>query len=239
MEKIVEVKNLDFYYGNEKIMDGINFYIEKGDYFGVVGPNGAGKSTLLKILLGILKPNKGEIKLFGKSFDTFKDWNKIGYVSQKSNSFNIKFPSTVEEIIYFTLKSINKEKKNLKEKAYRALDLVDMLEYKNSLIGNLSGGQQQRVFIARALATNPQLLFLDEPTVGIDYKSQEIFYNIMDKLNNLGVSICMISHDIGVIINRVNKVACIGNGNVYVHYKGEIEQIKRTLSNVYGQDIHF
>ncbi|OPJ56377.1 metal ABC transporter ATP-binding protein [Alkalithermobacter paradoxus] len=239
MKTILEVKNLNFSYGNYKVIDNVSFDINYGDYFGVVGPNGSGKTTLLKLMLGILTPSSGEIRFFGQRLKDLKERNKIGYVSQKANSFNVNFPATVEEIILFTLKSLYKNNYDIKQKTYEALSKVDMLNYKDRLIGDLSGGQQQRVFIARALATDPNILFLDEPTVGVDYKSQEDFYNIAEKLNSSGVSIFMVSHDVGVIINKVNKVACIGNGKVYIHPTDEIKGIENSLNKIYGKNIEF
>lgn len=236
---ILEVKGLDFSYGEESILENISFNIEEGDYFGVVGPNGCGKSTLLKILLGLLENQRGDIYIFGKKMNEFADWSKVGYVSQKSNSFNSNFPATVEEVIKHHLKNVISDKAEIKRRIDESLEMVNMGGYKKRHIGNLSGGQQQRVFIARALSTNPKILFLDEPTVGIDYKSQQEFYDIMDSLNKKGMSIFMVSHDIGIVMDRVNKVACMGNGKLHIHLNSQINEIEKHLKNIYGKEINF
>ncbi|WP_054871045.1 metal ABC transporter ATP-binding protein [Caloranaerobacter sp. TR13] len=224
MKAIVSIKSLFFGYREKMILEDINLDIYEGDYIGIVGPNGSGKSTLIKLMLNILKPVKGEIKLFDQDIKKFHDWDKVGYVAQKSNSFNKKFPATVEEVVASNLypkiglfKSI---KRNHLELVHNTLKIVNMEKYKSKLIGDLSGGQQQRVFIARALVNSPKVIFLDEPTVGIDIKSQEEFYKLLDKLNSeMKITIVMVTHDVGVISDRVKKVACIGNRKLIIHDK--------------------
>src|SRR5690554_6205411 len=205
MTRILEVKNVSFGYDRDLILENISLELNRGDYLGLIGPNGSAKSTLIKLILGILKPYRGSIKLFGEDIQSFKQWSRIGYVSQKATSFNKNFPATVEEILRVNLKSKDQSAVN------RALDIVRMGAYKKRLIGNLSGGQQQRVFIAKALISQPELLLLDEPTVGIDISSQELFYEILDRLNkNYQMTIILVSHDIGVITEKVNRIACMG-----------------------------
>ncbi|WP_427339354.1 metal ABC transporter ATP-binding protein [Caloranaerobacter sp. DY30410] len=242
METIISIKNLFFGYRDKMILEDINLDIYEGDYIGIVGPNGSGKSTLIKLMLNILKPVKGEIKLFGQDIKRFNKWDKIGYVAQKSNSFNKKFPATVEEVVAMNLypkiglfKSI---KRNHLELVHNALKIVNMEKYKNKLIGDLSGGQQQRVFIARALVNFPKVIFLDEPTVGIDIKSQEEFYKLLDKLNReMKITIVMVTHDVGVISNRVKKVACMGNGKLIVHDKNSKLSFQETIEKLYGNSV--
>src|SRR5260221_13221811 len=185
---IIELNNVAYSYGkNEPVINGITFAIHKGDYLGLIGPNGAGKSTLLKLILGILKPTSGHIRLFDTDIRKFKDWSKIGYISQQVTHIDPNFPMTVEEVVdmgRYPKKGLfrflnQKDHMIVKE----SLIHVGMLDYKKKLIGDLSGGQQQRVFIDRALAGEPEVIVLDEPTTGVDEKTQKQFYSLMQKLN--------------------------------------------------------
>ncbi|MFZ5966992.1 MAG: metal ABC transporter ATP-binding protein [Bacillota bacterium] len=239
MEKVVEIKDLSFGYDQNIVLEDISLYIYRGDYLGIVGPNGAAKSTLIKLILNILQPTKGSIELFGQEIKSFKDWGKIGYVSQKATSFNTGFPATVEEVIAANLYSqiglFKPVKKHHKERVREALSVVGMEAYQKRLIGNLSGGQQQKVFIARALVSQPEVIFLDEPTVGIDLKSQGEFYQLMKRLNEeLGITIVMVSHDIGAITENVSRVACMGDKKLSVHHQCCNVPFGEVLSKFYG-----
>ncbi|MBO9129619.1 metal ABC transporter ATP-binding protein [Bacillus sp. 165] len=244
MEHIIEIDNVSFRYENRNVLENINLSIPRGAFLGLVGPNGSGKSTLLKCILGILKPKEGTIHLFGTDIRKFKDWNKIGYVSQKANSFNSGFPATVFEVVSMGLVSkvglFRFLNKSHKQKVYKALQDVGMAEFMNRNIGELSGGQQQRVFIARALVSNPELLILDEPTVGVDAGNVENFYTMLAELNkNLNLTLLLVTHDIGTITDKVTHVACL---NKYLHFHGETETFQqleeRDLALVYGHHIH-
>lgn len=242
MEKVLEVKNVYFKYDEQFILEGACLDLYKGDYLGLIGPNGSAKSTLLKLILGILKPYKGEIQIFGQEIREFNSWEKVGYVSQKATSINRSFPATVEEILEAELKATNKKKKTSNRKKNidinKVLDIVKMGDYKKRLIGNLSGGQQQRVFIARALINQPELLILDEPTVGVDIASQELFYDIIGKLNiDFGMSIILVTHDIGVVTEKVNRVACMGNKKLYMDCSSSNAHVHDFIKEIYGEKI--
>lgn len=214
MEQIIKLKNVTFGYQDNIILNNINLDINKGDYVGIIGSNGVGKSTLLKLMLNEIKPLDGSVDIFGAPINEFKDWKKVGYVNQKANSFVSSFPATVQEVVAMNLsskiglfRSINKN--HLKE-VDRVLELVGMEENKHKLIGELSGGQQQKVFIARSLVNSPEILFLDEPTVGIDLHAQDEFYTLLSQLNKrLNLTIVMISHDISIIKHEVKKLVCL------------------------------
>jgi len=196
---IISLQNIEFGYGNEKVLDGLNTEIVQGDFVGLVGHNGSGKSTLLKIILGVLRPQKGTVKLFGTPIEKFTDWEKIGYIPQKAGLAVSHVPITVEEVV--------KMEKVEEREVDEALASVDMLIFKKKLLRELSGGQQQRVFIARALVKKPQLLILDEPTVGVDIKTQEKFYTLMQKLNHtLHLTLLLVSHDLHTISHQVHCV---------------------------------
>ncbi|PRX30995.1 zinc transport system ATP-binding protein [Orenia metallireducens] len=230
MKEIIKVKNLSFNYEDEYILKNINITINKGDFIAFIGPNGSGKSTFLKLLIGDLKTNSGEVKLLDKNIKTFKEWDKVGYISQKVRDFNSSFPATVKEIVgaalYQEMGWFKILTKRLEQRIDKVLKLVDMSDYKYRKIGELSGGQQQRVFIARTLITNPEIIFLDEPLVGVDLKSQDEFYNLLTKLNrDLGITIVMISHDIYMISDQANKIFCFGNKSIFVHQAKEFDYV--------------
>lgn len=219
-KNIIEVDNVSFSYGDSLVLKNITLTIHQGDYLGIIGPNGSGKSTLLKLMVGLLKPNSGEIKLFGQNINNFKDWHKIGYVSQKAVGFDQLFPATIKEVVEMgrygkkgLIKHLNKKDDEIIKKS---LEQVEMWNYKDRLIGDLSGGQQQRVFIARALAAEPEVIFLDEPTVGVDIKTQEQFYALLKKLNReLNLTLIMISHDLEVMTKETTELACVNQSLIY------------------------
>src|SRR5690625_729170 len=171
-EKVISIENVSFQFDQRVVLEDVSLTVSKGEFLGLIGPNGSGKSTLLKIILGILQPYSGKVSLFGEQVKYFRDWDKIGFVSQKANSFNTGFPATVFEVVSMGLfgkiglfRFLNRSHK---QKVLDIIEQVGMEDYTNCNIGELSGGQQQRVFIARALVSNPKLLILDEPTVGVD-----------------------------------------------------------------------
>ncbi|GBF10278.1 metal ABC transporter ATP-binding protein [Tepidibacillus sp. HK-1] len=241
-EPIIEVKELSFRYGEQHVLKHVNLKVMEGDFVGLVGPNGSGKSTLLKIILGLLEPTSGEVKLFGMPIKTFKDWPKIGYVSQKANSFNRGFPATVEEIVETGLygkvglfKRLTRQDKN---KVMEALEQVGLEEYAKRNIAKLSGGQQQRVFIARAIVSEPQILILDEPTVGVDTESVQKFYQLMGKLNReLGMTLMLVSHDIGMVTEKVTKLACLNKKLFFHGTPHEFEMQRGILEKTYGSEM--
>ncbi|PAD90865.1 metal ABC transporter ATP-binding protein [Shouchella clausii] len=238
---LAELKNVSFHYGKRPVLSNISLTIEKGAFLGIVGPNGSGKSTLVKLLLGLLRPDEGSISLFNQPQDRFKQWDKIGYVSQKANSFSSGFPATVFEVVsmglYAKVGLFRFLRKQDKDKINEAIRQVGMSEYMHENIGELSGGQQQRVFIARALVSDPELLILDEPTVGVDAKSVSDFYGLLRKLHKEeGKTLLLISHDIGAMTEYVNEVACL---NKTIHFHGTSDEFvaKTDKLDFYGHDV--
>lgn len=211
MNKIVNVNNVSFKYDKEYIFKNVSFTVEKGDFIGIIGSNGAGKSTLIKLILGQLKPSTGNIRVNGNNPCTRKGLEKIGYVPQVGFSRGAEFPATVTEIVMMNMyKEIGffkfAKKKHL-DKVYKALEIVNMLEFKNRKFSDLSGGQQQRVIIAKAIVNSPNLLILDEPTTGIDHKSETMLYNLLDKISReKNITIMMISHDLEKIKKHSSKL---------------------------------
>lgn len=217
---IIELQHVSFAYGKDEVVSDMNLAVHKGDYLGIIGPNGGGKSTLLKLMLGLLKPAKGKVLLFGKEIHKFHDWAKIGYVSQQVNHIDPRFPMTVAEVVvmgrYAKLGLFHSPGKKDKAIVSKALAQVEMLPYKDRLIGDLSGGQQQRVFIARALAGEPEVIILDEPTTGVDVRTQKQFYTLLQKLNReLHLTLVLVSHELDIVAHESCEIAYINKTLVY------------------------
>lgn len=243
MMDVIRIENLTYRYGEKTVLENVHLKVKKGMFIGLVGPNGSGKSTLIKCLLGLLKAEEGEIFLFETPIEQFKDWHKIGYVSQKANSFNRSFPATVFEVVSMGLyKKIGYGKyitKKYKEKVYEAIEKVGMGEFVHQNIGELSGGQQQRVFIARALVSEPELLILDEPTVGVDAQSVHRFYELLEKLNKeQNLTILLITHDVQLLLDYATNVACL---NKHIHFYGDAKQFAENheISSLFGINVQW
>jgi len=241
---ILNIKNLSYAYEDREVLEDIDFTIQPGRFVGLVGPNGSGKTTLIKLILGLIKHKRGNIELFGTPIEKFKDWDRIGFVSQKANSFNTGFPASVFEVVSMGLTSkvgyLHFFRKKHKEKIKEAIDLVGMSEYIHKNVGDLSGGQQQRVFIARALVSEPDFLILDEPTVGVDAENVQRFYEMLADLNrNKGITLLFVTHDIGTMTAYATDIACL---NKHIHFHGDpssFEQMnEQDLSKIYGHQVN-
>ncbi len=217
--KIITIKDLCFGYENVSVLSHISLSVEHGDFVGIIGSNGAGKSTLLKLMLGLLKPDSGSIRLFDKEIAQFKEYYKIGYIPQNSSSLAAGFPATVEEIVKANLFAqigfLRFPTKKHKVLVQQALETVGMQDYAKRMIGELSGGQQQRVMLARVLINHPQILLLDEPTTGVDFKASEALYALLEKLNlESHITVMMVTHDIERISRLAKRVICIDHNGV-------------------------
>jgi len=231
---VVRIENLSFAYENDLILEDINLTVEEKDFLAIIGPNGGGKSTLLKLILGMLKPKKGSIRVLGKAAS--KNPSHIGYVPQNTN-VNTDFPIKVIEVVLMghvgaknPLFGYGKDEIVC---AMGALAQVGMQEFAQSKIGSLSGGQRQRVMIARALCAHPKILILDEPTSSIDIKGQKEIYELL-KLLNQSITIVVVSHDISVILEYANKAAHI-NRRLSYH---DISDKKETF-HTHNEGEHF
>jgi zinc transport system ATP-binding protein len=218
--ELIRVDGISFHYGPVDVLDRVSFSVSPGDFLAILGPNGSGKTTLVKIILGLIRPTRGRIFLMGRPVEGFKGWSRIGYVPQKASHIDPFFPATVREIVAMGLLSsrpLAGPRKKGEEKAVSlALKRVGMEAFRDRPIGDLSGGQQQRVIIARAIVNAPDLLFLDEPTAGVDAATQELFYEMLHQLNEAQrITIVLVTHDIGIVNKHVNKVACLNQKLVY------------------------
>lgn len=239
---IFDVKNLDFRVRGLNILTSISLEIFNGEYVAIIGPNGGGKTTLIRLLLGLQTPTKGSIKLYGKKIKNFKEWYKIGYVPQRASLVDENFPATVEDIVKMGrvskrtfLRAMSKEDKNAVQDAMVKMDILNL---KNKMVGTLSGGQRQRVMIARALASNPEILILDEPNTGVDMVSQKNFYALLAKLNKEEkITIVFITHDIGVIADDIGRLFTINQKATICNNPKETLSCE-DMSELYGIEAH-
>lgn len=215
--KLIEIKNLKFGYNENLILKDINLNLEKGDFAVISGENGSGKSTLIKLILGELKKDSGTIKLFGIDMEEFKNFDKIGYVPQLNDSVKVAFPVSCREYVglnlYKEFSIFNTIKKVSKVKVENIFSTLKINNLIDRPFNKLSGGQAQRVMIARAMVNNPDILILDEPTVGIDQKSKEDFLDLLVHLNlNHDISILMITHEMDILGDYVDKIFKLKEG---------------------------
>lgn len=243
-QKIIKVNKLNFSYLGEKVLNNLSFSVDEGEYLGIIGPNGGGKTTLIKILLGLLKPASGEITIFDKPLQTFHEYHEIGYVPQRIAAHGEgNFPATVNEIVtsgftadkHLFYRLTEGDKKVLE----KIMDVTDITEFKHRLISDLSGGERQRVFIARALASEPKILILDEPTVGVDVSAQKQFYAFLKKLNETqGITILFITHDLDMIAREATKVLCLNHNLICYGLPSEAID-EKVMHDLYQADMKF
>ena len=216
MENDIEINNLSFSYDGVDVLENINFKYTKKDFLSIIGPNGGGKSTLLKIMIGLLEPKMGSVLLFGQKPQEVS--RRISYVPQDT-LVNKDFPIKVMDVVLMGRLSKSKAFSNYSKEdraiAREMLDKVGMKDFENHTINALSGGQRQRVFIARALTSEAEILFLDEPTASIDTAGQIDIFKLLKTLNK-SVGIVIISHDINVALNYATKVVHV-NKTLYIH----------------------
>ncbi len=212
----IDVDSVSAGYNGDTIIEDVTFQIRQKDFFGIIGPNGGGKSTLLKAILGLISIQKGHIQIFGKPPQKGRKY--IGYVAQYAE-FDHRFPISVWDVVLMGRRSIRGVSpwytEQDKKAAEHALETVELLDYKHRHISELSGGQRQRVFIARALAGNPKILLLDEPTASVDKDMQETIYQFLKEINKK-ITIVLVTHDIGVLSSYVNRVSCL-NRYLFTH----------------------
>lgn len=239
---IFEVKNLSFRVRDLKILSNISMKIFEGEYIAIIGPNGGGKTTLIRLLLGLEKPSSGEIKIFGKKYQNFKEWHKIGYVPQCASLVDTNFPATVEDIVSMgrvaKRKLFSRRSDEDRAAVEDAMKKMDVLDLREKMVGTLSGGQRQRVMIARALASKPRILILDEPNTGVDMVSQQRFYSLLSKLNKEeGITILFITHDVGVIVDNIQRLFTI-NQNATICNNPKEAMSCEDMSALYGINAH-
>lgn len=239
---IFDVSSLRLEINSQTILDSVSLKIFAGEYDAIIGPNGGGKTTLVRLLLGLEKPTSGSIKIFGKNISEFKEWHKIGYVPQRASHVDAAFPATVLDVVKMgrTAKRgffarYSEQDASCVEDAMRKMDVLDI---KEKMIGTLSGGQRQRVMIARALASKPEVLILDEPNTGVDVASQKRFYELLRLLNrDENLTILFITHDVGVIVDDIKRLFTINRKLLTCNNPKEAISCE-DMSRLYGMDAH-
>ena len=219
MEPVLQVEQLRFGYAHDPLFADVAFTIQQGDFVGIIGANGTGKSTLLKLILGIIPPSSGSIRILGEEISQFHSWQRIGYLAQGQVWTGRGFPATATEVVQADLNArlgmMRFPGKKQREKVADALEMVGLSDKSRQLIGDLSGGQQQRVMLARVLVTDPDLMVLDEPSTGIDTRSASDLYAILQALNrSRGMTIVMVTHDIERVRPCLTRVLCLENGSL-------------------------
>ena len=218
---ILEMRDVSFAYRGERVLDGVTLAVEAGDYLAILGPNGGGKTTLLKAILGLVKPQQGEIRVHGTTPAQAR--GRIGYVPQRVD-FDPDFPIRVLDVVLMGRQAARRLGRGFRpedrEAALGALARVELAELAGRPIGALSVGQLQRVLIARALAPEPALLLLDEPHAGLDERIGPSVWELLEELSSR-VTIVLVSHDIGAISRYVRSVACL-NRRLHAHPTREL-----------------
>jgi zinc transport system ATP-binding protein len=219
---LIEIKDLSAGYNHEIVLNDINFSISQNDFIGLIGPNGGGKTTLLKVILGLVEPQRGTVRIKGEIPQLGR--RNIGYVPQIAE-YDTDFPISVQDIVRMGRLS---PKRLFKPYTAEDDDIVrerlgwlDMLKFKDQALRELSGGQRQRVYIARALVTDPELLLLDEPTISVDFEARTQIFDLLYEINQRGIAILLVSHDLTAISSYVKTIGCL-NRKLYYEGKKEI-----------------
>ena len=230
-DAIIEIRDVCFAFNGQPVLTDINLRVKTGAFLAMIGPNGGGKTTLLRLMLGLLSPHKGSVRVFGKPPREVS--YRIGYVPQDVH-INQRFPiSALDVVLMGKLKpgrGWSRYSRKDRIAAHDALERMEVGAYSHRRIGELSGGQLQRVFVARALITESELLFLDEPTASIDTKGQREFYQLLKSLNE-SITIIIVSHDLMVLSEYVKSVACV---NQHLHYHDQAEVTGEMLETMYS-----
>ncbi len=237
---LVELDHVTVAYGQHIALEDVTFGVCAGEFLGVIGPNGSGKTTLLRVILGLVKPISGQVRVFGQPRNGMgNDQHRLSYVPQLTD-IDRRFPIRVLDVVlmgrYGKIGLGRRPSKEDRAKAMHALEQVGMADLARRQIGQLSGGQQQRVLVARALALEPELLLLDEPTTGMDPTTTNSLYELLHHLNHsLGLTIVMVSHDVSVVSRYATYIACL-NRRLVVHDVPSRIMTHETLESIYGHD---
>jgi zinc transport system ATP-binding protein len=240
-EPAIKITDLSVYHNSRPTLESISLEIAAGSFVGVLGPNGAGKSTLLKVILGLIRPDTGEVAIFGQTPQKLRRSKQImGYLPQRPLS-NPHFPVSVLDVVLMGRYGImglgKRPSSHDRDIAWHFLQQVGMSSQAGKIIGELSGGEQQRVFIARALSVEPKLLIMDEPTISLDACAQDELYGLIHQLQTeMELTVLMVSHDIGAISEHVREIICL-NQRIYVHQPPPIGRLG--LEKTFGCSVEY
>lgn len=218
-ELIIDIDDISYKINNQLILQNISLCVHQSEFIGIIGPNGAGKTSLLSIITGLVKPTTGKF---------YVQPSNIGYIPQQTGQADAQVPINVLEVVKMGAKGNSRLANN-------ALNQVNMQKYAHTKFSNLSGGQRQLVLIAKAIASSPQILILDEPTTGVDEHSQLNFFKILNNLQNNKVAIVMVSHDIDSVLSSVSRIICL---NKTILYDGPVNDFEsnKIMPLMYGQN---
>jgi len=232
---VIELRGVRFSYGDTLVLEDVNLAIEERDFVAVVGPNGSGKTSLLRLLMGMIQPDQGAVRVFGERPERAR--SRIGYMPQYAQ-WDLSFPVRVMDVVLMgrlgDRRWLGPFGRRDRQAALRALDEVGMAELRHRSFAALSGGQRQRVLIARALASEPDLLLMDEPTANLDSRVEQEVYELLRQLNRR-LTVLLVTHDLGFVSAFVNTVVCVKR-TVQVHPTEHIDG--ELISEIYGGEMH-
>jgi zinc transport system ATP-binding protein len=213
MPLAIEFERVEFgYLPSQPVLRDVDLRVTEGEFVAVAGPNGGGKTTLLRLALGLERPTRGRVLLFGEPARSFRDRRRLGYLAQRTR-VGVDAPATVREVVEAgraAIRPLGRLRREDREAVAEAIERVGLAPLASRPLSRLSGGQQQRAFIAKALAAQPSLLVLDEPTTGVDVESQEALAVLLEQLNReLGVTIVYVSHEFGAVEHVVERLVLV------------------------------
>jgi zinc transport system ATP-binding protein len=230
----IRFEDVSFSYGPVKVLEKVSFHIHQGEFIALVGPNGSGKTTVLKLLLGLEKPEAGKIELFGSSLLRSRD--RVGYVPQQAPQ-DRAFPISVRDVVRMgRLRSLPGYGKEDRAAAEGALNQTGLLDLANRPFAALSGGQRRRVLVARALASRPEILILDEPTANMDRESGERLFETLGKLKG-GTTILMVTHDTDFVSSLTDRALCLGDAEGETHPYGIVQHPTEETRGFHGSRV--
>jgi len=234
MTAAIRLDGVSFSYDGHRVLEEVSLEVPRGEFLGLIGPNGGGKSTLIRIILGLLQPDRGRVELLGLPPEEGR--RRVGYVPQFAG-FDRDFPLSVEETVLMgrlPARTFGGYTREDRARVGRLLEELSLQELRGRPLKALSGGELQRVLIARALACDPELLILDEPTANVDLRGEQDIFGLLARLNR-EMTILVVSHDIGFITGYVTRVACL-NRTLLCHGTGEFDAA--AMERLYGGHVH-